>query len=750
MSDRAAEKALAAARKSKALLLELNSELELEKSKRFELEKEKLKLKREAKAALNTAEAARVDSAEANKKWKEAEAESRRLTARVRQLESTKAFSEAGEGEAKKAGKESVDSLKKRLRALTEAKKEVDEALERATRQAVLDRKSSRKANDALSSQLDEVNRAWEKDVAAKNRFRTQLAEQRDAVGAMQRVAFESQQSNQVLSRDLEVARQQLADREADLAAMEAKWKEADAARREAERSTRRRNDDETEKALELQRKLDMLMSRSQQRVGVEIELTAEKQAMAAEVEKLTENLQQAQREFAREKEAFAEEMARLQETAEEKIAEREAHARVLEDRRKKEASMLKTLKLDQAADADRTVKRLKDELEAIKKKLADEASAHDEEMITMQAGFVREKNLLTEQVAQKQRAIEMLEEENEELDRQRTNLERSMRRLRAEEASVTDELELERDDFAQRFRNASDNLKSVTEDLEETRASLAAREHEIQTLTAQLTAVRDGMDEALDAGARVKKTLEGQLTVAKEELKKERDLRWKAEKRVDELEEQVAELKWYFLPTEDQAEVKEKTAEEKETDEQKMERLRREQLKAELVGLREMLSAEKDLQKKRLPEIQQELISGLEALDPDAKEPHAEGLANLMAAMEMLNYTLKSKLIVSVLLTQGKAQPELMYELIEVAEFCMTKERVSALDSPEGIVNRVARDLGRRQRAGDHSINFNDALLETLVTMRMRRTGKSEEVARYEILENIHESDDEESEGDE
>ena len=103
------------------------------------------------------------------------------------------------------------------------------------------------------------------------------------------------------------------------------------------------------------------------------------------------------------------------------------------------------------------------------------------------------------------------------------------------------------------------------------------------------------------------------------------------------------------------------------------------------------------------------------------------------------------------------------MYELIEIGEHMMEKN-VSAIDSPEGVVMRVQRDVyivrksnfihncmclclfsfvrsfvcvcvlqGRKN--GNKSLNFENELLEKLVWLRARRTGKSEDFCRDEIL---------------
>merc|ERR1712146_103133 len=125
--------------------------------------------------------------------------------------------------------------------------------------------------------------------------------------------------------------------------------------------------------------------------------------------------------------------------------------------------------------------------------------------------------------------------------------------------------------------------------------------------------------------------------------------------------------------------------------------------------------------------EIQALLIGGLEALPDVLKEPHAEVLAQLMNAMDMLSYSLKAKLGVAVALTNAMVKPQIMFELCNVAEHMMEKN-VVAMDSPEGIVLRIQRDVYRGRKNGDKSLNFEKELMDKFVWLRARRTGKDED----------------------
>jgi len=116
-------------------------------------------------------------------------------------------------------------------------------------------------------------------------------------------------------------------------------------------------------------------------------------------------------------------------------------------------------------------------------------------------------------------------------------------------------------------------------------------------------------------------------------------------------------------------------------------------------------------------------------------KEPHAEVLGALMNAMDMLQYSLKAKLGVAVGLTNAMVKPQIMYELINVAQHMMEKT-VVAMDSPEGIVLRIQRDVYQGRKRGDKSLNFEKELMDKLVWLRARRTGKDEEQCRDEIMD--------------
>jgi hypothetical protein len=103
------------------------------------------------------------------------------------------------------------------------------------------------------------------------------------------------------------------------------------------------------------------------------------------------------------------------------------------------------------------------------------------------------------------------------------------------------------------------------------------------------------------------------------------------------------------------------------------------------------------------------------------------------MSAMDTLGYSLRAKLAVSVALTRAMVKPQvrsafgdivrdggarhntqIMYELIEVGEHMMEKQNVSAMDSPEGIVMRVQRDVFIVSRDPPHT--------RSLIRARIRR----------------------------
>ena len=157
-------------------------------------------------------------------------------------------------------------------------------------------------------------------------------------------------------------------------------------------------------------------------------------------------------------------------------------------------------------------------------------------------------------------------------------------------------------------------------------------------------------------------------------------------------------------------------------------------QIKDELAALRDGLSDPNDIRKRPVQDIQAMLIDGLESLPEVMKEPYAEALAQLMNAMDMLAYSLKAKLAVAVLLTNAMVKPVIIHELVELAEHMMEKN-VNALDSPEGIVMRIQRDVFRGRKEGDKTLNFEHELLEKLVWLRARRTGKPDEDCRKEIV---------------
>mmetsp|Transcript_20762 Transcript_20762/g.50783 ORF Transcript_20762/g.50783 Transcript_20762/m.50783 type:complete len:742 (-) Transcript_20762:135-2360(-) len=733
----------AAARRTKQLLLQLNDELDEEKRKRLQLERKRIAQQQEIDELTRLVSSLRdgdKDRGGELSKLREAKLD---LEARVRTLEVQLRAREDHGAEDKEVRKAELSKVRRTLQATKQSLADVREERDQMEAQLEQEKKARRKEADVHKAALDDMRAAWDKDAAQKKRLRAQCTEYADMVSKARTVENEQTTRLNRLQKELDELREAHTNDVDLIARYETELQQLRQLKQRQQWQSSQKAKEEEERARELESKLTMWMSKTRDKAATEEALTTEKRKLEAEMADMQAKFAKMQVQFDKEKELFAAEMERMQADADTKMKDRERRIKEAETRREKEQKMLRQLKLDSEEEGDRARTALKKQLQSLKHEFEDQEVRHKEALIDAEAAHKRERQALLDKLDVRERELRAMVAENDELTKVRLQLENSLRRLRQQEASVTDELELEREENQRKYELAHKRLTSNVAELEETRVELRKTEEEADRLTKELLRTKEALEETVDTLERTKTSLETKLATVTDELKTERDRRWALEEQVDKLEDELAQLKWYFLPGADQdATAADKKAKKPKDLDFLLEQRRKEELKEELARLRDHMSNPDDYKRKKVQELQAQLIDALEALPPSMKEPHAECLGSLMAAMDMLSYTLKTKMIISLVLTQAKVPPALVFELIEIAEVTLEKNQMSPFQTPEGIVMRIVREAYRKQRRG-RRVDIADDLLEALVTERVQRTGKSEQVARYEILEAADSSDD-------
>jgi hypothetical protein len=654
----------------------------------------------------------------------ELEAKNRTLESKVAALDEFGAVGSAVKGDKLDRAKDGARKLQQRLDEMSDERDQLQAALEH-------ERRAARKERDVLAAELSELRQTWDKDAKAKERFREQASEAQALVAASRDVEADIKSGKARAERERDELRLRCDKLDAYVAECETRISELERFKAAADVRSKTQASDMEDKQRELQTKLDLWMAKTRQGSESAQSLSSEKERLQRELADMSDRFAAMTRDFARQKADFEADLERTRRANEEKELERARRIRAADEKRERDEALLRDLKLGVEEDADKA--RIRHKLEKqeferrigeLERQLRDAEAAHDAALAKARAA---EGEQLT---ALRRRVVDLesdLKDEREALKR----AENQLRRYRLDSSSVAEELQQERDELAKRAQSLQERLRAALSEREAEHAAALAATGGGEQLQAALRTTREALDDAQEKLIAAKRKHEAMLNATKDELRQERELRWQLEQVKEKLETENIELKWYFLP-EGERKAKPKKAVDVEWE---MEQRRLADIKADLQALRDGLSDPNDFRKKKLQDIQALLIAGLEALPQVMKEPHAQVLGGLMNAMDMLQYSLRAKLGVAVALTNAMVKPQIMYELINVAENMMVKT-VTAMDSPEGIVLRIQRDVYQGRRRGDKSLNFEKELMAKLVWLRARRTGKDEDQCRREILD--------------
>lgn len=652
------------------------------------------------------------------------ESKNRLLESKVSTLEEFGGTSTAVKGEKLDRQKDATRKLQQRLDEMTDERDNLQTALDGERRQ-------SRKERDLLAAELAELRATWDKDVKSKERYREQASEMQGIVASARDVEAEIKAGRVRAERERDETRLKCDKLEQYVADCEARISELEKLKYKADFASKQQSSEMEDKQRELQSKLDLWMAKTRQGTENAASLSTEKERMTRELKEMQERFETMTRDFARQKKEFEADMERARVANDTKEQERMRRIRAAEEKRDRDESLLRSLKLGVEEDADKARVRHKLEkqeferrIKELERQVADATATHD-------ASLTKARAAQDEGITALQRRVIDLESDLKEEREANKRAENQLRRYRLDSSNVAEELQQERDELAKRVQSLQERLRAALGEREAEHAAARSASEGGEQLQVSLRATREALDEAQEKLIAAKRKHEAVLNATKEELRQEREVRWQLEQTKEKLETENTELKWYFLP-EGERRQKPKKAVDVEWE---MEQRRLADIKADLQALRDGLSDPNDFRKKPVQDIQAMLIAGLEALPDMMKEPHAQVLGGLMNAMDMLQYSLKAKLGVAVALTNAMVKPQIIFELVNVAEHMMEKT-VVAMDSPEGIVLRIQRDVYQGRRRGDKTLNFEKELMAKLVWLRARRTGKDEEQCRDEIME--------------
>eukprot|EP00179_Madagascaria_erythrocladioides_P019178 CAMPEP_0198329786 /NCGR_PEP_ID=MMETSP1450-20131203/16449_1 /TAXON_ID=753684 ORGANISM="Madagascaria erythrocladiodes, Strain CCMP3234" /NCGR_SAMPLE_ID=MMETSP1450 /ASSEMBLY_ACC=CAM_ASM_001115 /LENGTH=1401 /DNA_ID=CAMNT_0044034035 /DNA_START=61 /DNA_END=4263 /DNA_ORIENTATION=+ len=468
-----------------------------------------------------------------------------------------------------------------------------------------------------------------------------------------------------------------------------------------------------------------------------------EKLQLLADIEKMQNQFEAMKAEFAKERDAHAANLARMRATAEEEAAERDRKHQEEDQRRARERAQIERLRADELRAADRRKADMKKEVAAARDELLRVRAEHREHIDEVE----RKSN---------QEWQRRLDAKQRQLDEQRAAADEAKSIVKTLEARLDELANASGHEVDKVFRNV--NARKI-ENLEQRAGALAAL----------LEAARRERDAAVDEAAEARRAAEaaerardalradvdaqrGHVQRAREELKSEREKRWKLDEQCAALNVEVSDLRWYFLSDAE----REKAEKPKKDAAFIMHERSRKEISDELALLRTRYSPSTatttttaatatptaaSIRGMGLEQLQAALVAALEALPPEQREGHALALGSFMAAMEMLSYTLRTKLICALAVTRARAGAELVRELIAIAEWMVEKDRISpldALDAPEVVIERLLRQEAAAAAGGPAALaafDFNKRLLDSLVAARRRRTGKDESVALFEIV---------------
>jgi len=724
---------MSAAKKTAQLLRDLNEDLENEQAKRLKAERAKKKLEAELKEMTSLMDRMNESAKDQQKELKKLRRQIIDLESDLNSTKSKLSIAEEfgadrsqSKGEKYDKAKQKARKVEKKLEEMTEERDILSQTLERERRQF-------RKEKDVLNAELTEIRLSWEKDIAAKERYRQQTSDMQSLVANTREVELDLNMQKTKMERELTDLHTKLDKNEVYIKELEKENAELEKIKFKAEFKAKKENVELEDKAQELQTKLDLWMKKTQKGSETKVQLSAEKQKVQKELQEMQERYETMTRDFQRQKQEFEKDMEKIRSQNEQKEIERSLRLKAMDEKRARDEALLRQLKLGVEDDADKARARHKQEIKDARKALADLQREKEDMELAHDAEIQKLRGLMDEKCAALQRQLDQAQADAEDAAKEQQRAEAALRRYRLDQGGVADDLQLERDELAQRCETLQKKLRTALEEREAEHTAARAASVGGEQLSVKLRTVREALDESQEKLLAAKRKHESMLSATKEELRLEREKRWELEKTAEKLEEENIELKWYFLP---EGEKKQKPKK-KVDSEWEIEQRRIADIKAELDEIRNGLRDPNDMRTLPIADIQAMLIDSLETLPDNMKEDHAQVLAALMSAMDMLNYSLRAKLGVCVALTRHIVKPQIIYELINIAEHMMEKT-VNAMDSPEGIVFRVQRDVFLARKKGIQTINFEEELMDKLVWLRARRTGKEEEECRQNIIDAV------------
>jgi chromosome segregation ATPase len=265
----------------------------------------------------------------------------------------------------------------------------------------------------------------------------------------------------------------------------------------------------------------------------------------------------------------------------------------------------------------------------------------------------------------------------------------------------------------------AEKDLRTVTKELEETKEKLKETEEELAT-------TKRTLEETRTESAAMKVSFEKVISDLEEELydetiQKERLLKVKAE-----LEAEVASLRWYFQPLDEQADEPEKKA---NVDDFFVNW--RNNLNEELRVLADR--SKRDKQNRRtLGELEDSLKEALSSLSDEYREDAVPELEDLMKAMTMADFKTKTKLQIFCILIENRCQPGVIREFANVCLDLAEGKQVHLMETPEMIIKFAYRDM----QNSDGALSLRDAILDRLAQIRSRKMKIELMAAKITILE--------------
>lgn len=216
-------------------------------------------------------------------------------------------------------------------------------------------------------------------------------------------------------------------------------------------------------------------------------------------------------------------------------------------------------------------------------------------------------------------------------------------------------------------------------------------------------------------------------LQSTKEKFQFELEQRRKIEQEKGALESEVDKLRWYFLPEEEQ-QISRKDFSDAIV---KLEKLRRQERYDEIETIRSARSNRPVVSPREFHKlVQKSLIE----MNPETRVEFSTELKNFLEEMSKIESNISLKLILAYHLTEAKVSPKVIRELSNLA-IRMTEEQVPVMETPEAIIVFCQRESELEKDFGKRHDLFNKYLEQRVVTLRARRTGRSEEIARHQIF---------------